>query len=278
MNNIMDGKKISNEILENIKQELKYELIKQSLAVIQIGNDPASEKYVKNKQKACEDVGIFFRHHYFEDNTSELTIINKIKELNNDEYVHGIIIQLPIPEHYNTKRLINSIINSKDVDGLTDINAGRLVNNKKTLIPCTALGVMELLKRYEIDLAGKEVVIVGKGKLTGKPLIEMFLQAGATVTVCHSKTNNLSSHTKTADIIVSATGVNNLIKQNMVKKDAIVIDVGINFDKGKQSGDVDFDKVSKVASLITPNPGGVGPMTVAMLIQNVMTCFRSKKK
>lgn len=278
MDNIMDGKKLSEEMLESIKQELKYELIKPSLAVIQIGNDPASEKYVKNKQKACEDVGIYFRHHYFEDDTSELTIINKIKELNNDEYVHGIIIQLPIPSHYNEKRLLNSIINSKDVDGLTDINAGRLAHNKRTLIPCTALAVMELLKKYEVDLEGKEVVIVGKGKLTGKPLIDLFLQAGSTVTICHSKTKNIAKYTKEADIIVSATGVSNIIKQNMVKKDCVVIDVGINFDKGKQSGDVDFAKVSKVAQLITPNPGGVGPMTVAMLIQNVMTCFRSKKK
>ena len=278
MDNIMDGKKLSEEILDGIKQELKYELIKPSLAVIQIGNDSASEKYVSNKQKACENVGIYFRHHYFEEHTSELTIINKIKELNNDEYVHGIIIQLPIPDYYNEKRLLNSIINSKDVDGLTDINAGRLAHNKKTLIPCTALAVMELLKKYEVELEGKEVVIIGKGKLTGKPLIELFLQAGSTVTICHSKTKNLSKYTKEADIIVSATGVNNLIKQSMVKNDCVVVDVGINFEKGKQSGDVDFARVSKVAKLITPNPGGVGPMTVAMLIQNVMTCFRSKKR
>ena len=277
-NNIMDGKALSEEILESIKQELKYELIKPSLAVIQIGDDQASQKYVENKRKACEEVGIFFRHHYFENGTSELTIINKIKELNNDEYVHGIIIQLPIPEQYNEKRLINSIINSKDVDGLTDINSGRLANGKKTLIPCTALAVMELLKKYEVDIAGKEVVIVGKGKLTGKPLIELMLQKGATVTVCHSKTKNLSQHTKEADIIISATGVKNIIKASMIKKDAVVIDIGINFEKGKQSGDVDFARVSKVASLITPNPKGVGPMTVAMLITNVMTCFRSKRK
>ena len=278
MSNIMDGKALSKEILEEIKQELKYELIKPSLAVIQIGNDPASQKYVENKQKACEEVGIFFRHHYFEEDVSELTVINKIKELNNDEYVHGIIIQLPIPKQYNEKRLINAIINSKDVDGLTDINAGRLCHEKKTLIPCTALAVMELLKKYNVDVVGKDVVVVGKGKLTGKPLIELLLQAGATVTVCHSKTKNLAKYTKEADIIVSATGVNNIIKQSIIKEGAVIIDVGINFDKGKQRGDVDFGRVSKVASLITPNPGGVGPMTVAMLINNVMTCFRSKKK
>ena len=207
-----------------------------------------------------------------------MTIVNKIKELNNDEYVHGIMIQLPIPTKYNEKRLINSIINSKDVDGLTDINAGRLSHGKKTLIPCTALAVMEMLKRNNISLEGKNVCLVGRGKLTCKPLMELFLNENATVTICHSKTENLAKYTKMADIIVSATGVNNIIKVDMVKKDAIVIDVGINFEKGYQSGDVDFDKVVKKASLITPNPGGVGPMTVAMLITNVMTCFRSKKK
>ena len=278
MSNIIDGKDMSKEILNEIKQELKYEMIKPSIAVIQIGDDPASCNYIKKKQEACEDVGIYFRHHYFEDITSELTIINKIKELNNDEYVHGIIVQLPIPNKYNEKRLVNSIINSKDVDGLTDINAGRLVHGKKTLVPCTALAVIEMLKRSDVSLEGKNVVIVGRGKLVGKPLIELFLQNNATVTVCHSKTADLAKHTKSADIIVSAAGVNNLITADMVSKNAVVIDVGINFEKGKQSGDVDFDKVAKKVSMITPNPGGVGPMTVAMLLNNVMTCFRSKKK
>ena len=269
---------MSAEILENIKQELKYEMIKPSIAVVQIGDDPASENYIKKKQIACEEVGIYFRHHYFEDITSELTIINKLKELNNDDYVHGIIIQLPIPSKYNEKRLINTIINSKDVDGLTDINAGRLIHGKKTLIPCTARAVIEMLERSGVEIEGKSVVIVGRGKLVGKPLIELFLQKNATVTICHSKTKDLAKYTKEADIIVSATGVNNIITEDKVSEKAVVIDVGINFETGKQSGDVDFNKVSKKVSLITPNPGGVGPMTVAMLIDNVMTCFRSKKK
>lgn len=278
MSNIVDGKEMSKKILDEIKQELKFEMIKPSIAVIQIGNDSASEKYVQNKMKACDEVGIYFRHHYFEEGTSELTIVNKIKELNNDDYVNGIIVQLPVPENYNEKRLINSIINSKDVDGLTDINAGRLVHGKKTLIPCTALAVMEILNQNNIDLVGKNVVIVGKGKLVGKPLVELMLDRHATVTVCHSKTEKLQDYTKKADIIISATGINNLITADMVKKGTVVIDVGINFESGKQSGDVDFDAVSKKASLITPNPGGVGPMTVAMLVKNVMTCFRNKKK
>lgn len=278
MSNIVNGKEMSEKILNEVKQELKFEMIKPSVAVIQIGNNSASDKYVSNKMKACEDVGIYFRHHQFEAGTSELTIVNKIKELNNDDYVNGIIVQLPVPSNYNEKRLINSIINSKDVDGLTDINAGRLIHGKKTLIPCTAMAVMEILDQNNVELSGKNVVIVGRGKLVGKPLMELMLERDATVTICHSKTENLSEYTKKADILVSATGINNLITAEMVKKGAAVIDVGINFEEGKQSGDVDFDSVSKKASLITPNPGGVGPMTVAMLIKNVMTCFHNKKK
>lgn len=275
---IMDGKSLSEQILSDIKQDLKLEMIKPSLAVIQIGDNPASQKYVKNKEIACDKAGLYFRYHHFDDNTPELTIVNKIKELNNDEYVNGIIVQLPLPARYNEKRLVNTIINSKDVDGLTDINTGRLVNGKKTLIPCTALGVMELLKHYEVVLEGKNVVIVGKGKLTGRPLIELMLKEGATVTVCHSRTENLENFTKNADILITATGITGLITGDMVKEGSVVVDVGISFQEGKQCGDVNFEEVSKKASLITPNPGGVGPMTVAMLISNVITCFNNKKK
>lgn len=275
---IIDGKLISEEIKAELKQKIKFEMIKPSLAVIQVGDNDASDSYIKMKQKACDEVGIYFRHYKYDDKTSELTIINKIKELNNDEYVNGIIIQLPLPEGYNEKRLVNTIINSKDVDGLTDINAGRLSSGRKTLIPCTALAVMELLNRSNVVLEGKNVVLVGKGKLTCKPLIQLFLNEGATVSVCHSKTENLESYTKNADIIVSATGVNNLIKEDMVSDGVVVIDVGINYDTGKISGDVDFDNVLKKASLITKTPGGVGPMTVAMLLKNVVYCYQNKKK
>ena len=278
MSNIMDGKSLSLEIQEEIKKMIRYEMIKPSVAVIQVGDNQASETYIRNKQKACENVGIFFRYYKFEDGTPELTIINKIKELNNDEYVNGIIIQLPLPERYNEKRLVNQIINSKDIDGLTDINVGRLLNGKKTLVPCTPLGVMELLNKYEVNLEGKHVVIVGKGKLTGRPLIHLMLNAGATVTVCHSRTLNLEEYTKQADILVSATGLNKLITSDMVKKDAVVIDVGINYEDGHIAGDVDFNSVSKKASLITPVPGGVGPMTIAMLLKNIINCYYSKKK
>ena len=278
MSNIMDGKSLSLEIQDEIKKMIKYEMIKPSVAVIQIGDNEASNTYIKNKQRACDNVGIFFRYYKFDDGTPELTIINKIKELNNDEYVNGIIIQLPLPERYNEKRLVNQIINSKDIDGLTDINVGRLLNGKKTLIPCTPLGVMELLEKYEVKLEGKHVVIVGKGKLTGMPLMHLMLNAGATVTVCHSRTLNLENYTKQADILISATGLNKLITGDMVKDGAVVVDIGINYEDGHIAGDVDFKAVSKKASLITPVPGGVGPMTIAMLLKNIINCYYSKKK
>ena len=278
MDNVIDGRAISEGIRSELKQSIKYEMLKPSIAVIQVGDNEASNTYVKNKEKACNDVGIYFRHYKFEDGESELSIINKIKELNNDEYVNGIIIQLPLPDGYNEKRLINTIINSKDVDGLTDINTGRLVNGRKTLVPCTAAGVIELLKRSNVEITGKRVVLVGRGKLTCKPLIQLFLNEDATVTVCHSKTEDLASITKNADILVSAVGINNIITEDMVKAGVVVIDVGINFETGKISGDVDFDKVSKKASLITKTPGGVGPMTVTMLLKNTVYCYLNKKK
>lgn len=277
MANILNGKELANEIQTGIKQEVKACMIRPSLAVIQIGENQASDIYVRNKEKVCNEVGIYFRHFKFDEGTPELTIINKIKELNNDEYVNGIIVQLPIPERYNEKRIVNSIINSKDVDGLTDINTGRLVNGKKTLVPCTPLGIITLLKKYEIELEGKDVVIVGRSKLVGKPLLNLLLNEDATVTVCHKKTNDLKEKTKQADILIVAAGCPNLITEDMVKKDAVVIDVGINRVDGKIVGDVDFDSVSKKASYITPVPGGVGPLTIAMLLSNVITCYKNKK-
>lgn len=278
MDNVIDGKKISEEIKSELKQSIKYEMLKPSIAVIQVGDNEASNTYVNMKEKACDEVGIYFRHFKFDDGESELSIINKIKELNNDEYVNGIMIQLPLPDGYNEKRLVNTIINSKDVDGLTDINTGRLVSGRKTLVPCTAAAVIELLKRSNVEISGKHVVLVGRGKLTCKPLIQLFLNEDATVTVCHSKTEDLEFFTNSADILVSAVGINNIIKDTMVKDGAVVIDVGINYEEGKISGDVDFDKVSKKASLITKTPGGVGPMTVTMLLKNTIYCYLNRKK
>lgn len=278
MDNVIDGKKISEEIRSELKQSIKYEMLKPSIAVIQVGDNEASNTYVKMKEKACDEVGIYFRHFKFEEGDSELSIINKIKELNNDEYVNGVIIQLPLPDGYNEKRLVNTIINSKDVDGLTDINTGRLVSGRKTLVPCTAAAVIELLKRSNVEISGKHVVLVGRGKLTCRPLIQLFLNEDATVTVCHSKTKDLENFTKTADILVTAVGINNIIKEGMVKDGAVVIDVGINYETGKISGDVDFDNVVNKASLITKTPGGVGPMTVTMLLKNTVYCYLNRKK
>ncbi len=276
MEKIMDGEALSLKIQDEIKKEIKSCMIRPSVAVIQVGDDPASNSYIKRKETACNNVGVYFRLYKFDEGTPELTIINKIKELNNDEYVNGILVQLPLPVQYNEKRIVNSVINSKDVDGLTDINVGRMINGKKTLIPCTPLGIMRILDEYNVDIAGKNVVIVGRGKLVGRPLFSLMLAKDATVTVCHSKTVNLGEITKQADILVCACGVPNLITEDMVKKDAVVVDAGTNRVDGKLCGDVDFVNVSKKASLITPVPKGVGPMTVAMLLQNIITCYNNK--
>ncbi len=276
MSTIMDGEALSLKIQDEMKQQLKSCMIRPSVAVIQVGDDPASNSYIKRKEKACNAVGVYFRHYKFDADTPELTIINKIKELNNDDYVNGILVQLPLPERYNEKRIANSISNSKDVDGLTDINTGRMINGRKTLVPCTPLGVMRILEEYEIPIEGKHVVIVGRGKLVGKPLATLMLAKDATVTVCHSKTVDLKSITKQADILVAAVGSPKMITEDMVKDDAVVIDVGVNRVDGKLCGDVDFEKVSKKASYITPVPKGVGPMTVAMLLENIVTCYNNK--
>ena len=274
MSNI-DGKIISSKIKEELKTEIKTYMIKPCLAVIQIGNDEASNVYISAKQKACSEVGIYLKHIKFDEDSREIEIINKIIELNNDEYVHGILLQLPIPEKFNEEKLINYISRNKDVDGLTDINVGKLINNKKCLVSCTPQGIIKLLEESGVTIPGKNVVIVGRSKLVGKPLISLFLNNDATVTVCHSKTNNLKEFTKNADILVVAVGKKHLITEDMVKEDSVVIDVGINRIDGKLYGDVDYENVKNKVSLITPVPGGVGPMTVAMLLCNVNTVYKN---
>lgn len=275
--NIMAAKEIANEIEEEIKQFSKTCIIRPSVAVIDIGSNPINQKFIKAKEDACNRVGIYFRYHNFEDNTPELTIINKIKELNNDDYVNGIMINLPIPEKYNEKRLLNTIINSKDIDGLTDINIGRLISGRKSITPCAVQGIMELFKHYDVELQGKEVVIVGNSKLIGRPLTNILLNEGATVTICNSKTVDLKKHTLQADIIISGVGIKHLITDDMVKEGAIVVDAGYTIEKNKIYGDVDFQKVSKKVSLITPTIGGVGTMTVAMFLKNTIFCYNNKK-
>ena len=270
------GIELSKKIEDEIKAENKGCIIRPSVAVIEIGDNEINSKHVELKQKACERSDIYFRHFKYDESTSELTIVNKIKELNNDDYVNGIMIELPIPDKYNEKRLLNTIINSKDVDGLTDINVGRAIGGRKTLMPPTVLAIMTLLKENNIELECKHVVVVGKGKLVGKPIIFQLLTEGATVTVCHSKTIDLAKHTKEADIIISAVGEKHLISEDMVKKDSIIIDVGCSYEDGKIYGDVD-PKVSKKASYMPDKTGSVGPLSIAMFLKNIMSCYNSKK-
>lgn|SRR5574344_8746 len=278
MDKIIDGKKVSSLVREQIKDKVKSYMIKPCLAVIQVGNDDASNIYIAAKEKACNEVGIYFKHLKYDENVLEKELVNKIIELNNDEYVHGILVQLPLPNNLNAQRIINHITCNKDVDGLNDINVGRLVDDRDGMVPCTAAGIIKLLDEYSVPMEGKHVVIVGRSKLVGKPLISLFLKKNATVTVCHSKTEKLSNYTKTADILVVATGKKWLIGPADVKEDAVVIDVGVSRIDGKIYGDVNIDEVKGKVSLITPPVGGVGPMTVAMLLSNVIKSYEKGNK
>ena len=270
------GLDLSVKIEEEIKQGNKGCIIRPSVAVIQIGDNELSNRHTKLKEESCNRAGIYYRYFKYEDDVPELTIVNKIKELNNDDYVNGIVIELPIPDKYNEKRLLNSILNTKDIDGLTDVNIGRLISGRKTYTPCTVAAIMELLRINDVELSGKEVVIVGKGKLVGRPIMYQLLNEGATVTVCHSKTEDLKKHTKEADIIISATGVKNIITEDMVKDGVVVIDAGYTIEDGKVYGDVD-SKVSKKASIMTPPTGCIGPLSVAMFLKNIMMSYNNKK-
>lgn len=278
MSKLIDGKQISLDIKTNIKNTVKSCMIKPCLAVIQVGDDEASNIYVHAKQKACEDAGIYFKYLKYDENVLEKELVNRIIELNNDEYVNGILVQLPLPSNLNEQRIINHITSSKDVDGLNDINTGKLTNDKEGMIPCTAAGIIELLNKYEVSIEGKNVVIVGRSKLVGKPLISLFLKNNATVTVCHSKTTNLREYTTKADILVVATGHKWLIGADDIKEGAVVIDVGVTREDGHIYGDVNTDEVMDKVSLITPSVGGVGPMTVAMLLQNTMKSYEKSRK
>lgn len=274
MNNIIDGIKISTEIRKDIKQIINETKITPSLAVIQVGDNKASSIYIKNKKKACEEVGIRFEHIKFNDTISEELVINEIKRLNNDISINGILVQLPLPLGFDEGKIINTISPVKDVDGLTYQNVGNLVLENDCLVPCTPLGVMELLKAYNVRLSGKNVCLVGRSNLVGKPLIQLLLRNDATLSICHSKSLDIKNHTKQADVLIVAAGHPNLITKDMVKDGVVIIDVGINKEGNLLCGDVDFDGVSKKASLITPVPGGVGPMTVACLLKNVVKAYQ----
>ena len=277
MNNIMDGKALSLKIKEELKKEIEENNLTPSLTLIQIGDNKASEVYIRNKKKACLEVGINFDLIKFSDTISEDVVINEIKRLNDDINVNGILVQLPLPDGFNTSKIINSISPLKDVDGLTYENVGNLVLEQECLVSCTPLGVITMLEYYNVDLKGKNVCIVGRSNLVGKPLIQLFLQKDATVSVCHSKSYDIKEYTKKADILVVAVGHPNLITKDMVKEDAIVIDVGINKEGNSLMGDVCFEEVSKKASLITPVPGGIGPMTVVSLLKNIVKAYKLQR-
>ncbi|WP_025209766.1 bifunctional methylenetetrahydrofolate dehydrogenase/methenyltetrahydrofolate cyclohydrolase FolD [Hippea sp. KM1] len=278
---ILDGKALSKKIKENIKEEvrlLKEKGIIPGLAVILVGDNPASQVYVNMKTKACEEVGIYSINHRMPAEITEKELIDVIKMLNDNPMVHGILVQLPLPKHIREERIIEAIDYTKDVDGFHPYNMGRLARGNPLFSSCTPLGIMKMFEEYHIDLEGKDVVMVGAGNITGKPMALMLLNANATVEVCHIYTKDLKEKTRQADIVISAVGKPSLITEDMVKEGAIVIDVGISRVNGKVVGDVDFENVSKKASYITPVPGGVGPMTIAMLLYNTLLSVKLKEK
>ncbi len=278
MNNIMDGVLSSQTLRRKLKEEIENTGITPTLAVIKVGDNKASEVYVRNKKRACEEVGIKFIGIDFPDTISQDTVIAEIRRLNNDISVNGILVQLPLPSNFNAGIIINEIDPVKDVDGLTYTNVGNLVLENECLTSCTPMGVMELLSMYNVELEGKDVCIVGRSNLVGKPLIQLLLKQNATVSICHSKSKNMKDYTKHADILIVAAGHPNLITKDMVKDGVVVIDVGINKENDSLCGDVSFDEVSKKASLITPVPGGVGPMTVACLLKNVVKAYKIQNR
>ena len=274
---ILDGIKLRNKILENLGNKIKLLSDKPKLVVILVGNDPASEIYVKNKQKCAQKVGIISEVINYPYDVEESTLINKIEELNNDKSVSAILVQLPLPKNISKTKIINSISPKKDVDGFTSYNFGKLFSGEKPYVyPCTPKGILLLLDEYGIEVEGKHAVVIGRSNIVGRPMSQMLLNRNATVTVCHSHTKNLEQITKTADIVISAVG-KNIIKGEMLKSNCVVVDVGIFKDEsGKLSGDVDFDSSSKIASFISPVPGGVGPMTIASLMINTLELFENK--
>jgi len=275
---IIDGKKIA----ETLRQKLKKEIIEikssfksvPGLTVILIGEDPASKIYVRNKEKFSKEIGINSEVIKYPENIQEKEVLSKIIELNKNKKVSGILVQLPLPKHINKQKVIETILPEKDVDGFHPINVGNLSSGYDSKIPCTPLGCFILLKEVEKNLSGKHAVVIGRSNLNGKPMAQLLLKENCTVTITHSKTKDLKSQCNKADIIIAAVGKPKLVKGDWVKKNAIVIDVGINKTSDGIVGDVDFNEVSKVARAITPVPGGVGPMTIACLLRNTVECFK----
>lgn len=277
MAQIIDGKMLSKKLLEDIKADV--DSIKEDnkrlpgLAVMLVGDDVASSIYVGKKEKMCESIGIRSLVKKYENSVTEKSLIDDIMSLNEDNNIDGILIQLPLPAHIDQKNIINHVLPDKDVDGFHPVNVGNLFLGYDTFVPCTPLGIIKMLEHYKIDIKSKRVVILGRSNIVGKPLIPLFMQKDATITVCHSKTLNLADIACGADILISAIGRPNYVNKNFVKEGAVVIDVGISRVDNKITGDVCFDEVSNIASYITPVPGGVGPMTIAMLMHNTLKAY-----
>ena len=276
MAKIIDGKAISTEIKNELKEKVavyKAQGVEITLAVVKVGNDPASAVYVRNKEKACEYVGITSRTLALPENTTEEELLKVVEELNTDSTVNGILVQLPLPKHIDESKILLAIDSNKDVDGFHPVNVGKMVIGEDTFLPCTPAGIIEMIKRSDIDIEGKECVVIGRSNIVGKPMSMLMLRENATVTIAHSRTKDLKEVTKKADILVAAIGKAKFVAADYVKEGVVVIDVGMDRDEnGKLCGDVDFASVEPKASAITPVPGGVGPMTVTMLLVN---CLRS---
>lgn len=278
MANLINGKEIAAQVKANISADVEKLAefgITPGLAVIIVGDDPASKIYVKNKKKACEEVGFYSEEFALPEKTSQKALLDLIDTLNKRFDIDGILVQLPLPKHLNEKTIIGAISPKKDVDAFSPFNVGRIMIGEYRFLPCTPAGVMELIKSTGVEVSGKNCVVIGRSNIVGKPMAMMLLHENGTVTICHSKTENLSEITSKADILVSAVGKANFVTADMVKEGAVVIDVGMNYDEdGKLCGDVKFDEVEPKAGYITPVPGGVGPMTIAMLMKNTLTAAK----
>jgi methylenetetrahydrofolate dehydrogenase (NADP+)/methenyltetrahydrofolate cyclohydrolase len=274
---IIDGKKLAQNLRKNIANEVKQYSRPPGLAVVLVGDDEASQVYVRNKSRACVEVGFYSDQIHKSANITEEELLSEVNRLNENKTIDGILVQLPLPEHIDSNKIIEAIIPEKDVDGFSSENVGKLSQNKSFISPCTPKGVMKMLASIKCDLRGKDCVIIGASNIVGRPMAMEFLNAGATVQVCHKETKDIKQKAKSADIIVAAAGVANLVNSEWVKEGAVIIDVGINrLEDGTMTGDVDFEDVKDMVSAISPVPGGVGPMTIAVLLENTLTAYQAK--
>ena len=279
MGQIIDGKLQAQRVRQSVADEIRENGIKAGLAVVIVGNNPASRIYVNNKKKACADCGIESYEYALPEETTEKELLALVEKLNKDDKIDGILVQLPLPKQIDETAIINAINPDKDVDAFHPVNVGKIMTGDYSFLPCTPAGVMELIASTGTEIAGKSCVVIGRSNIVGKPMAMLLLHKSGTVTICHSKTKDLAEETRRADILVAAVGVAKLVKADMVKEGAVVIDVGMNRDEdGKLCGDVDFEEVKEKASFITPVPGGVGPMTIAMLMKNTLTAAKNHKK